>query len=182
MSERRRLPGSGISRRAILVGAGVVVLAGAAVGALVIALGGKSTNTAGPAPSTPPVTQSASPSPHPTTSSPKPVLRHNNCGPSPHACGYPDETNTGVPNGMTLREVPGQVSSGPGWSYSNQSVNISAPGTVFEGFSVKGPINVMASNVTIKNVSISNYGDDLGGDGVNLVNNPSNVTIEHTDI
>ena len=182
MSERRRLPGRGISRRAIAVAAGVVVLGGAAVAALVITLGGKSTNNAAPPPSTPPVTQSASPSPHPTTSSPKPVLRHNNCGPSPHRCGYPDQTNTGVPQGVALRAVPGQVSSGPGWSYSDGSVNITAAGTVFEGFSVKGSVNVMASNVTVKNVSISNSGNDIGGDGVNLVNNPSGVTIEHTNI
>jgi hypothetical protein len=164
------------------VAVGVVVLGGAAVGTLLIVNGGKSGNTASHAPSSPPVTQSASPSAHPTSPSPKPVLRHSNCGPSPHRCGYPDATNTGVPKGMALRSVPGQVSSGPGWSYSDGSVNISAAGAVFEGFSVKGSINVMASHVTIKNVSISNFGNDIGGDGVNLVNNPSHVTIEHTNI
>ena len=183
MSERRRLPGSGISRRAIVAAAVVVVLGGAGVAALVIAHGNKNANTAGPPPSSPPVTQPASPTPHPTSPSPHPtVIRHNNCGPSPHACGYPDATNTGVPKGMALKSVPGQVSSGPGWSWSDGGVNITAARTVFEGFAVKGAINVMASGVTVKNVSISNFGDDIGGDGVNLVNNPDDVTIEHTDI
>ena len=37
-----------------------------------------------------------------------------NCIPVPHACGFPDGTNTGVPSGTALRSVPGQVSSGPG--------------------------------------------------------------------
>ncbi len=124
MSERRRLPGGGISRRAILVAVGVVVLGGAAVGTLMIVNGGKNGNTASHAPSSPPVTQSASPSAHPTSPSPKPVLRHSNCGPSPHRCGYPDATNTGVPKGMALRSVPGQVSSGPGWSRTPMAASI----------------------------------------------------------
>src|SRR6266536_2825090 len=39
------------------------------------------------------------------------------CVTVPHACGFPDATNTGVPGGTALRSVPGQVSSGPGWHF-----------------------------------------------------------------
>ena len=41
-----------------------------------------------------------------------------NCAATPSKCGYPDATNTGVPAGTTLKSVPAQVSSGPGWYYN----------------------------------------------------------------
>src|SRR5208283_4529710 len=45
-----------------------------------------------------------------------PVL--GDCIMVPHACGFPDATNTGVPNGTALRTVPGQVSIGSGWHFA----------------------------------------------------------------
>ncbi len=39
-----------------------------------------------------------------------------NCAASPHTCGYPDATNTGVQPGQTLVAVPAQKTSGPGWA------------------------------------------------------------------
>jgi hypothetical protein len=111
------------------------------------------------------------------------VLRSVNCGPDPHLCGFPDATNTGVPAGVTLRSVPGEVSSGPGWTSNAQGdVEVSGNGAVFEGYSVHGYIDVTGSNVTIKDNAISNSGNDISGDGVNLTGNPSNVTIEDNTI
>jgi hypothetical protein len=74
------------------------------------------------------------------------------CVAIPHTCGFPDVTNTGVPEGMTLRSVPGQVSSGPGWSYSPaaQEVDVTGSGAVLSGLSIRGNLNITASNVTIK--------------------------------
>src|SRR6185437_1421378 len=47
-----------------------------------------------------------------------------NCAAKPSTCGYPDATNTGVPSGTTLKQVPSQVSSGPGWSYNAAAKNV----------------------------------------------------------
>jgi len=108
------------------------------------------------------------------------VLRSTNCGPSPHLCGFPDETNTGVAAGAALRSVPGDVSRGPGWTSNAQGdVQVSGSGAVFEGYIVHGYIDVTGSNVTVKGNEIINSGNDIDGDGVNLSGNPSNVTIEN---
>src|SRR5580693_627576 len=111
------------------------------------------------------------------------VLRSVNCGPDPHLCGFPDATNTGVPAGMSLRSVPAEVSRGPGWSSNSQGdVEVSGNGAVFAGYSVHGYVDVTGSNVTVKDNAISNSGNDINGDGVNLTGNPSNVTIEDNTI
>ena len=111
------------------------------------------------------------------------VLRSVNCGPDPHLCGFPDATNAGVPAGVTLRSVPAEVARGPGWRSDAQGdVEVSGNGAVFEGYSVHGYIDVTGSDVTIKDNAISNSGNDINGDGVNLTGNPSNVTIEDNTI
>jgi hypothetical protein len=128
-----------------------------------------------------------SPSPSPSPTHPHAVPAYDpslhNCGPAPHTCGYPDATNTGVPTGMSLRSVPGQASSGPGWSTDGGgNVTVFGNGAVFAGYSVAGSVNVTGDNAVIKDDAISNFGDDTSGDGINLTGNPSNVTIEHVDI
>jgi hypothetical protein len=111
------------------------------------------------------------------------VLRSVNCGPDPHLCGFPDATNTGVPAGVTLRSVPGEVSRGPGWTSNAQGdVEVSGNGAVFAGYSVHGYVDVTGSNAIIKDNAISNSGNDINGDGVNLTGNPGNVTIEDNTI
>jgi hypothetical protein len=73
---------------------------------------------------------------------PAPVepLRTSNCFSSPHSCGYPDPSNTGVPLGVPLG------ASGP--------LTITQPGTVVSGLEVTGTIAVLASNVTIENTRV----------------------------
>jgi hypothetical protein len=73
---------------------------------------------------------------------PAPVepLRTSNCFSSPHSCGYPDPSNTGVPSGIPLG------ASGP--------LTITQPGTVVSGLEVTGTIDVLASNVTIENTRV----------------------------
>jgi len=74
---------------------------------------------------------------------PAPVepLRTSNCFSSPHSCGYPDPSNTGVPFGVPLG------ASGP--------LTITQPGTVVSGLEVTGTIDVLASNVTIENTRVT---------------------------
>jgi Protein kinase domain len=106
----------------------------------------------------------------------------HNCGADPHACGYPDATNTGLPKGIKLLSVPSQASHGPGWKYSQGGVNVFGKGAVFAGYSVQGYVNVTGNDAIVEDNAISNSGNDTNGDGINLTGNPSNVTIRNNDI
>jgi hypothetical protein len=101
------------------------------------------------------------------------------CVAVPHACGFPDATNTGVPAGVTLKTVPGQVSSGPGWRYNaaDREVDVTGSGTLLSGLSVSGGINVSASNVTIKDDQVVTGGDF----GIGL-QHTSGVTVEDSTV
>lgn len=79
-----------------------------------------------------------------------------NCINVPSACGYPDETNTGVPIGVTL------TNSG--------CVTVNTPGAVVQNLNIQDcNITVNANNVTIRNVRISGctyYPIDYSGSGL----------------
>jgi hypothetical protein len=80
---------------------------------------------------------------------------HGGCALAPSSCGFPDATNTGVPAGMTLRAVPGQLSGGPGWhSAPDGSVQVTGDGTVLSGLSISGNLDISASNVTVSDVRV----------------------------
>ncbi|QQR52679.1 right-handed parallel beta-helix repeat-containing protein [bacterium] len=64
-----------------------------------------------------------------------------NCIASPHVCGYPDETNTGVPAGVSLTP--------------SSSITITQNGTVINGLNINGEVIIRANNVTIKNTRIT---------------------------
>jgi hypothetical protein len=101
------------------------------------------------------------------------------CGADPHACGFPDATNTGPPVGMTLKTVPGQVSSGPGWYYDPSGwVEVDGNGAVLSGLYIPCNVNVTASNVIIEDDAIVVSGQQAG---VSL-RHTSTVTIEDSDI
>lgn len=104
-----------------------------------------------------------------------------NCAALPSACGYPDATNTGVPAGMTLKTVPGQVSSGPGWSYNaaSQFVNVTGNGANLTGLYIPCNLNITASNVTINDVQVVASG--ANSFGISLRHTAS-VTIENSTI
>ena len=74
----------------------------------------------------------------------------------PHACGFPDRTNTGVSSGMVLRSVPGQVSSGPGWHFDPHGgyVVVTRRGTVLSGLSIPCNLSIEASDVTVQDVRV----------------------------
>jgi len=202
MVQRRRRQGGHRARLLLTVAASVLLVAAAVAAGLALTQHNQSANTAsseltpgassaasGPVTSPPesalasaPSAQGSGKKAHSNGAKPE-VLRSINCGPNPHLCGFPDETNTGVPAGAALRSVPGEVSSGPGWtSNSSGDVEVSGNGAVFEGYIVHGYVDVTGSNVTIKGNEIINSGSDIDGDGVNLTGNPSNVTIENNTI
>jgi Right handed beta helix region len=102
-----------------------------------------------------------------------------NCAATPSTCGYPDATNTGVPSGTTLKSVPAQVSSGPGWYYSatGNDVIVNVNGTVLSGLYIPYALVIDASNVTVKDVQVMTSGDF----GIALTHT-AGVTIENSTI
>ena len=78
------------------------------------------------------------------------------CAATPSTCSYPAATNTGVPLGTTLKSVPGQVSSGPGWYYNaaGNDVIVNVNGTVLSGLYIPYNLVINASNVTVNNVQV----------------------------
>jgi hypothetical protein len=76
-----------------------------------------------------------------TPSTPVTANGTTNCFASPHSCGFPDSTNSGVPAGTAL------TASG--------SLNVTTAGAVISGKNVTGTINVLANNVTIENTKVT---------------------------
>jgi hypothetical protein len=95
------------------------------------------------------------------------------------ACRYPDARNTGVPPGITLKKVPGQVSSGRGWSYDARThqVNVTGSGAVLAGLSIRCNLNITASNVTINHDRVRTSGTF----GIS-VRHTADVTIENSAV
>lgn len=175
---RHRNGGEGMSRAAKV---GVSVAAVAAVAGLVV--GGTLLITHHGA--KPP---SGAPSPVPTftgtpsgSAKPTPTPTPANCSNAPHLCGFPDVTNSGVPANMRkkLRNVPGQVSSGPGWQFNPGGwVEVDGNGAVLKGLNIPYNVNVTASHVTIEDDVIVNTGDDFGVS----IRHSHGVTVKDCDI
>ncbi len=81
-----------------------------------------------------------------------------NCAPNPHACGYPDATNTGVPAGTALQAVPETLTSGPGWHWESGGwLQVDAPNAVIDGLDVHGTVDVCeeCSGTVIQNSRVT---------------------------
>ncbi len=104
-----------------------------------------------------------------------------NCAAAPSTCGYPDATNTGVPAAMTLKTVPGQVSSGPGWTYNakSQYVEVSGNGANLTGLYIPCNLDISASNVTVNDVEVVAGGGSSFGISLR---HTANVTIENSTV
>src|SRR6266702_1777806 len=102
-----------------------------------------------------------------------------NCAATPTSCSYPGATNTGVLSGTTLKSVPSQVSSGPGWYYNaaGNTVIVNVNGTVLSGLYIPYNLVINASNVTVSNVRVVTGGNF----GISLTHT-TGVTIENSTI
>jgi hypothetical protein len=102
-----------------------------------------------------------------------------NCAATPSQCGYPDATNTGVPSGTSLKSVPSQVSSGPGWYYNaaGNNVIVNVKGTVLSGLYIPYNLVINASNVTVNNVQVVTN----AAFGISLTHT-TGVTIENSTV
>lgn len=117
-------------------------------------------------------------------------VRPGDCAAVPSACGYPDLTNTGVPAGSVLTAVPGQISSGPGWSWrpEYQSVFVTGAGAVLDRLDIAGGVAIGAAGVTLSNSRISACGGSDDSDVVAIRYRPaeglnaSGARIVHNEI
>jgi hypothetical protein len=102
-----------------------------------------------------------------------------NCAATPASCGYPGATNSGVPAGTTLKQVPAQVSSGPGWQYNaaNNEVTVTGNGAVLSGLYIPSTLEIDASNVTVNDVQVV-----TGGAFAISLRHTTGVTIENSAI
>lgn len=124
-----------------------------------------------PAPAVPSQEPTPSAAPRPTASAGSPVTTPSakpapgaDCSARPSSCGYPDETTTGVPDGVKLRR--------------SSSVKASRDGQVINGLDITGEINVTAKNVVIRNTRVTG-----GGDWVVIVRpGADNLTIEDSEL
>lgn len=89
-----------------------------------------------------------------------------NCLPRPSACGYPDETNTGIQSGVTL------TPSG--------SITVDTDGAIIENLDITGTIKIEADNVTVRNTRITSPGSSRYT--VNLNDNVKNLQFEDCEI
>jgi parallel beta helix pectate lyase-like protein len=101
------------------------------------------------------------------------------CTPLQNGCGFPNATNTGVPAGATLKAVPGQVSSGPGWTYSaaTRQVNVTGHGAVLSGLAIACTVSITASDVTITDDKVV-----TGGTYGIITQHTADVTIENSTV
>lgn len=118
--------------------------------------------------------------PEPAPVEPSPVPRRTtNCIQAPHECGYPDHTNTGVPEGSELVKVPTDQAYGPGWEWDPRGwLSVTTDGTLLENIEVEGNIDVRASNVVLDRVKVTIGGDTFG---ISL-RHTHNVTIRNSEI
>jgi hypothetical protein len=158
-----RIAGSTLSRRALAAAA-----TGTAAAALMIACGGAALAATPDHMTAPAAAATAA------------AGLQLNCAASPHTCGYPDATNTGVQPGQALVAVPAQKTSGPGWTYNKTygAVLVTGNGATLAGLAITGNLDIKAANVTITNVQVTNSGNDWG---IGLMH-AANAHIEHTQV
>jgi hypothetical protein len=102
------------------------------------------------------------------------------CSPRPSKCGFPDATDSGVPAGTSLTAVPGQATSGPGWTWnaSTRTAIVKTNGVTITGLHISGVLDIQASNVTVNKVKVTSPGDYFG---ISL-RHTRDVTIENSTI
>jgi hypothetical protein len=101
------------------------------------------------------------------------------CAEIPSACGYPDETNSGVLQTDRLIDVPGDVTSGTGWEVDPRGwISVNKDGAVIDGITTTLSIDVSANNAIISNSRITVSGDTWAI----VTRDTTDVTIQNNEI
>jgi hypothetical protein len=94
--------------------------------------------------------------------------------------GFPEASDTGVPADTVLRQVPGQVSQGPGWRFNPRGfVEVYGNDAELSDLYIPYNINITASYVTINAVRVVNGGQNAIGISLRHTHD---VTIENSTI
>lgn len=93
----------------------------------------------------------------------------NNCLSSPHACGFPDASNTGVPAGTTLTTVNGDV-------------HTTSNGQIINAMDIHGTLWIDNSNVTVKNTKVTGGGGSSWAINVGSNTNVTGVVVQDCTI
>jgi hypothetical protein len=101
------------------------------------------------------------------TGAPPPRSRRD-CFQRPSVCGYPDPSNTGVPPGTPLNSYEGDL-------------RVTTPGTVISDVSVQGTVEILASDVTIRDSEVTTTDGSLGHN-IWISPGAGNVVIENTTL
>src|SRR5262249_54101191 len=101
------------------------------------------------------------------TGAPPPRSRRD-CFQHPSDCGYPDPSNTGVPPGTPLNSYDGDL-------------RVTTPGTVISDVSVLGTVEILASDVTIRDSEVTTTDGTLGHN-IWISPGADNVVIENTTL
>lgn len=84
------------------------------------------------------------------------------CAKAPSTCGYPDATNTG-PSVGSWSSVPHDTVKGNGWHYDKRGwIAVDRDGAIVAALQTNVPIDVTASNVTIRDSMIRVDGNTWG--------------------
>ena len=75
-------------------------------------------------------------------------VQQTGCFASPHVCGFPDASNTGVPKGTQLKP--------------SGNIEVTEDGAVISGLEVTGSIEIDANDVTIENTKVTLDGPGCG--------------------
>ncbi len=102
------------------------------------------------------------------------------CAAVPSECGFPDATNTGVPDEARLRIVPDDLTEGDGWQVAADGgrIEVDQNGAVLENIETDLPVEVAANGVTVRDCRIRASGDTAG---VGL-RGAAGTTIENNEI
>jgi hypothetical protein len=81
-----------------------------------------------------------------------------------HLCGFADTTNTGLPSGTTLYQVPQQITAptaqtGHGWTYSNGEIVVPAGGAL-SNVELTGTVLLEGAGATVEDSDLSDSGAD----------------------
>ncbi len=98
-----------------------------------------------------------------------------------HLCGFADTTNTGVPAGTTLTDVPGSATSGSGWTWDPRygEIVVGDSGDV-NAVRCTCTVDFQGTGGTLQNSDIAN--SNSTGLGAVILRHASNTTIAHNDI
>lgn len=109
-------------------------------------------------------------------STPVDVVSRAGCAWRPSSCGFPDASNTGPAAGAHLRDVPGDITSGPGWHVDNRGWIEVGNGAVVDRIRTSLPLSISGTGVTVSNSEIVVAGNEFAvqlrhSEGVRVVRN-----------